>query len=528
MTALARSHVCDGRDLACLGCAAVARRHELVRTAMTEDDQLDDLTRVRIWNALEPQLAAPRAPRRIPRLAVGFGAFAVAAVAVVVLVLALRDDPARTLTVSEGATLSSPIGPHTRAGLVGPAIVDVVRTGPATSIRLRRGTFVADFEGGPDRSLRIAAPGAVIEVVGTLFAVEARATSSCVSVAHGTVRVTTRSSPQVTLVTTGQTFCSDSGARPIAPAIELLLARHEQTLTADAVVRPRNDIGSPADAPARPDVTAPPVVTAPPADVATPRVASRTDGVVSRPTISSPRVSSSPPIPPRVWSTPSSSTPPTSTPPSSSPNASTSPSSSPRVSSAPPISTPPRTSPATPSPATPPPPQTAPPPATPPPIARPTADELYRAAERALANRDTTGADRALEQLITDYPTSPLGEQALYERARLAHQKRAWASARRHLDRLLALPQPRLVEPARYLVCRIAVEAGDGEATSCLVGYRKAYPRSPHDVDVLGLLIEREHERGGCAAAAWHIDELARLHPRSELARAWRARCEAR
>ena len=150
MTALARSHVCDGRDLSCLTCAAIARRHEVVRAAMTRDDQLDDLTRVRIWNALEPQLAAPvaRASRRVPRMVVGFGAFAAAAAAVVVLVLALRDDPARTLTVAEGATLSSPIGPHTRAGLVGPAALDVVRTGPATAIRLRRGTFVADFAGG--------------------------------------------------------------------------------------------------------------------------------------------------------------------------------------------------------------------------------------------------------------------------------------------------------------------------------------------------------------------------------------------
>ncbi|HEY5936514.1 MAG TPA: hypothetical protein VIU61_17815, partial [Kofleriaceae bacterium] len=96
----ARSHRCDGRDLSCPSCAAIARQHEIVRVAMTRDDQLDDLTRVRIWNALEPQLAAPvaRASRRLPRFAVGFGAFAAAAAAVVVIVLALRDDPARMLT----------------------------------------------------------------------------------------------------------------------------------------------------------------------------------------------------------------------------------------------------------------------------------------------------------------------------------------------------------------------------------------------------------------------------------------------
>jgi outer membrane protein assembly factor BamD (BamD/ComL family) len=157
--------------------------------------------------------------------------------------------------------------------------------------------------------------------------------------------------------------------------------------------------------------------------------------------------------------------------------------------------------------------------------ARLTVDELYHAAETALTRRDTAAADRAFDRLIAEYPASPLAEQALYERARIAHQGRAWGAARRHLDRLLALPNARLAEPARYLVCRIAVEARDAEAANCLIEYRKAYPRSPHDRDVLGFLVQLDHATGGCAAARARIAELVRTHPRSGLATAWRTRC---
>jgi hypothetical protein len=37
----------------------MARRHVLVREAMTAGDRLDDITRVRIWNGVAERLAAP-------------------------------------------------------------------------------------------------------------------------------------------------------------------------------------------------------------------------------------------------------------------------------------------------------------------------------------------------------------------------------------------------------------------------------------------------------------------------------------
>jgi len=51
------SHVCDGRDLSCASCTAIARRLDTVRSAMTLDDDLDDIKRARIWSQLEDRLA---------------------------------------------------------------------------------------------------------------------------------------------------------------------------------------------------------------------------------------------------------------------------------------------------------------------------------------------------------------------------------------------------------------------------------------------------------------------------------------
>jgi outer membrane protein assembly factor BamD (BamD/ComL family) len=150
---------------------------------------------------------------------------------------------------------------------------------------------------------------------------------------------------------------------------------------------------------------------------------------------------------------------------------------------------------------------------------------MYREAEAALGRGDARTADRLLARMVAEHAQSPLVEQALYDRARIAYQQRAWAAARKHLDQLMALPAPRLVEQARYLECRIAINTQDNGAVACLEAYRRAYPRSPHAPDVLAMLVQLAHADGGCRAAAAHITELMREHPASKLAAAWRARC---
>jgi outer membrane protein assembly factor BamD (BamD/ComL family) len=156
---------------------------------------------------------------------------------------------------------------------------------------------------------------------------------------------------------------------------------------------------------------------------------------------------------------------------------------------------------------------------------RPTADELYRAAEAALAVNDLAAADRALAALVADHPASALLDQALYERARIAYQRHAWSAARRHLAQLAAIPNTSFAEPGHYLRCRIAVQTGEATAAACLAGYRTAFPRSPHDLDALALLVQLAHARAGCPGAENLIDELAQSYPRTTLAAAWRARC---
>ena len=166
-------------------------------------------------------------------------------------------------------------------------------------------------------------------------------------------------------------------------------------------------------------------------------------------------------------------------------------------------------------------PAVAPPPATP--------ESLYEAAEAALARRDTAGADHIFARLLTDFPHATLVDQALYERARIAYDRHAWRDAQHDLDLLAAIAGTPLAEPGAYLSCRIAIEAKDGAAEHCLLDYRTAYPKSPHDLDVLGVLTDLAHAAGGCTRARPRIDELHRTYPRSSLARAWAARCpEAR
>ena len=61
------------------------------------------------------------------------------------------------------------------------------RDGPwSTSIR---GWLLASLEGGAGRRLEIVSPGAVTDVVGTLFSVEVVGGASRVAVAHGRVKV---------------------------------------------------------------------------------------------------------------------------------------------------------------------------------------------------------------------------------------------------------------------------------------------------------------------------------------------------
>lgn len=564
-------HTCDGRDLACAGCVAMAKRHEVVRAALTADDQLDDITRAQIWSRIEARIAQPSAPPVRWRARIAMATALAASVAIAVAVLrGGRGGEAGVFVAPRETTLSLRLGPA-HASLVGPARLDVVDATPsATSVRLLDGTLLAEFEGGHGRHLRISAPGATIEIVGTLFAVTAHAGTTCVSVAHGTVRMTTAT--RTLTITGGQRGCSDN--RPpdaLEPAMREALTRHAATITADvgpAMGTQAIEVGQPVATPPAVEpavpasvVTEPPAVEAAavesavapavvapavvaPAVVAPAAVASavvapaavaaavvappvrapaviapavRAPAVVQRPPVV--RRTEQPPAPPRrviaVASPVPASAEPVTTPPVAAP---------PVV--APPVAPPPVTPPPlTPPPVVPPaatPPVATPPAATPPAV---TASALYRDAEAALAARDLPVADRHLAALLAQFPDSPLVDQALYERARIAYRRHAWADAQRQLDRLSVLQSSPLAEPGAYLSCRIAFEATDEGATSCLTAYRTRYPRSPHDADVLGMLAELAFRAGGCVGARAGITELTRLYPDTARTQGWHHRC---
>lgn len=137
---------------------------------------------------------------------------------------------------------------------------------------------------------------------------------------------------------------------------------------------------------------------------------------------------------------------------------------------------------------------------------------------------DRAAAVRALTRILA-LPGGSLADQALYELARIEYQRRAWTAARKHLAALAAIASTPLAEPGRYLDCRIAVEAKASDAERCFARYRAAYPRSPHDLDVLAVLVQLAHARAGCDGARALRDELIGRYPRTDHAAAWRSRC---
>jgi hypothetical protein len=144
---------------------------------------------------------------------------------------------------------------------------------------------------------------------------------------------------------------------------------------------------------------------------------------------------------------------------------------------------------------------------------------------------DRDGARALLVEVVRRFPDDPLADAALYELARLARAGGDDAGAAAFLDELLARDRdPALREPARYLRCRIEVDAARADAAAaCLAAFRRDFPRSPHDAEVLALLVGYAHARGDCAAAAPLAREYLRRHPGGPFADGARdrlARCE--
>lgn len=143
-----------------------------------------------------------------------------------------------------------------------------------------------------------------------------------------------------------------------------------------------------------------------------------------------------------------------------------------------------------------------------------TAEDLYRAAEAAIARGERVRAQDLLQTLIARHPGDDLVDVALYELGRLAFDGGDLAAARRHIDQVLARDRdPVFREPAAYLRCRVDVSAGAaGAAISCLGRFRQRYPHSPHDAAALALLAALQHGQGSCDLAVPLLAEYLRRY----------------
>jgi hypothetical protein len=155
-----------------------------------------------------------------------------------------------------------------------------------------------------------------------------------------------------------------------------------------------------------------------------------------------------------------------------------------------------------------------------------TAATVYARAEAALGRGDRAGAEAMWLDLLARFPTAHETASALYDLANLARARGDRAAAQRYLERLLAAPPAALAEPASYLSCRLAADAGDAEAAAgCFAAFRARFPASPHDAEVLAWLAGRAQAAGGCAAARTLAAEYLRRYPSGAFAARARA-CE--
>jgi ferric-dicitrate binding protein FerR (iron transport regulator) len=488
-------------------CAARASREDtmtdqLLRQLFTGDDQIDDVKRARIWSKLAARLEAPPVRRRWPAVAAA-SALAAAAVVAIVVVSRTRGDAER-LTAPRGAVLTTTLGPHAHAALEGPGALAVAASGDVTRVHLEQGTLYAEFTGAPGRALHITAAGVELEVVGTLFAVEAHDATVCLSVAHGRVRM--QAGGEVRFVGGGERACAGRGGFAAVAAITSTtrdaLERHARTWTGDA----------------------PAVAVASSAAVAAPGVASSASSAA----VATPGVASQPlaPAVPPVGGAPLAPAPASPRPPSS---AASSP--APRATPPAPSAAPPSESHALVVAGPPSRPAAEPDPAAGSAVATTTAGPpaidatLYREADAALARGDRDAADRALAELLAIAPQSSLADEALYERARIAFERRAWLAARDLLARLAAIPGTPLAEPGAYLRCRVAVASGEQDVADVLGAYVTAFPDGPHELEVRLQIVGLAYRRGGCAAAARDLAELVRRHPDVPAVADYRTRC---
>ncbi|MFO0724048.1 MAG: tetratricopeptide repeat protein [Myxococcota bacterium] len=166
--------------------------------------------------------------------------------------------------------------------------------------------------------------------------------------------------------------------------------------------------------------------------------------------------------------------------------------------------------------------------------AEPSAEVLYREAEAAMRAGDRETARERLERLLRLYPEDASAEPALYDLGRLAYEEGDTKRAGEAVERLLARGHDKgLREAASYLRCRLALGRTDdgrwlAEVVGCFRDFRRDFPGSSHDPEVLLLLATAWARAGQCEAARPLLDEYLDRYSALDgavTARDWKARC---
>ncbi len=414
----------------------------------------------------------------------------------------LLEQPASRLEVPAGWLVRASLGDAIAITLKGPARAWSERaTGSGqTVVHLDRGRLLASLEGGTGRRLQIVSPGAVTDVVGTLFSVEVVGGASRVAVAHGRVRVGTSPGPSGAPprasreIAAGQSWLTTlPEPDEIAPALAEALFEHERTPPPRGATVPLSVIEAPAGAGVW--VGRRRIASAPAWILVESHVAVR---------LSAPASGAAPPADPF---------PPPSTEPAQEP---TRPASEPPVRAATPAG--PRSLLARASAESTEPPAFAPP-------EEMTAQTLFREADAARAAGDTGLALRTLRSLVERFPRESATAAARYE---LALMEETAGSGDAALRDLAAVDTPSLEEPKDYLRCRVLAKQTATEAELCLADFRRRFPASAHDADALGAETALAVVRGGCPAAQALLAELERRYPKHGSAVRLHAACSSK
>jgi TolA-binding protein len=418
--------------------------------------------------------------------------------------------------VPGGAKVRARLTDRVRVTLVGPARLEVLGANDdVIELGLPYGTLLGDYDHRTGGTLRIRSPRMTVEIVGTVFAIEARARGSRLSVSHGIVSAQVEGRTDALLVRDRQSLDTDADtAKPIDAPISGLLDEHEgETDTPE----PREP--APAVAPVPAAAAAPAH-----ADSAGPspkRAAAGVDRERRRamaPAVRKVALATAPSMQRRAPSGVETELAPRPTPPLEPIPAPVAPIRATPPPVAAPASPPPAVSPPTLAP-------------SPPAVRPPSASDLYEVAEASMARGDRNETRQRLQDVIARHPNDTLADLAHQELAQLALRGGDFAGAAREVAEIIARGRdPAVVEAAHYLRCRILLERGGDEGVRCLERFRAERPMSARDAEALIELVARASQVGRCAQAKPLAAEYLERYPsgsfRKEAQRA-QGRCAA-